>query len=237
MHDNSTSRENQLEDFSIKTLEFETTSFVPTESSSSPTLNILNTEEIENEEDKNSPSVMPTDLDDPSSLAEIFVTPMVGTTENPEIVESAEEVAAAKDFYNSKVEESLETNTNITLKLEELMMADVETKEYQEKPTMPVEKTQLQLYMDNHPNISYLLDIKQLVDTMFVPPLYVKRNVTSHPDLITFFRKNKESLYYQCPSNPHPYSFCQKHYLFSWDSESRMFSAYQEQERIPFLLF
>ena len=164
IHNNSTSRENtKKEEFVAKILEFEGSTSVFTKA---PIL--------EHPTDKQM-SIEPSPVisESTQSLADIFVTPMVGNTDDPENTLSAEEKEEEKEFYSSKVIETLETTVNITLSEEELTISDEKDEEdYQEEPTISLEKTKLQEYMDTHPTIAYLLDIKKLVDTLFVPPFY-----------------------------------------------------------------
>lgn len=102
-----------------------------------------------------------------------------------------------------------------------------------------VKKSRLQRYMEKHPDIAYLLDIKNLVNNLSSPPLSKKRNVTASADLLTFFNNNKKNIFYDCSANATNFSFCQKHYLLAWDSTTAMYYRYEEQTRYGFsiLLF
>lgn len=102
-----------------------------------------------------------------------------------------------------------------------------------------VKKTRLQRYMEKHPDIAFLLDIKYLVDNLSFPPLSKKRNVTENADLLTFFQNNKKNIFYDCSANVTNFSFCQKHYLLAWDSTTAVYYRYEEQKRNGFsvLLF
>lgn len=97
-------------------------------------------------------------------------------------------------------------------------------------------KSRLQQYMEKHPDIAYLLDIKDLVNNLSSPPLSKKRNVTENADLLTFFRINKENIYYDCSLKETNFAFCQKHYLLAWDSTTAMYYRYDEQTRIAWLV-
>lgn len=90
-------------------------------------------------------------------------------------------------------------------------------------------KTRLQRYASRHPEIAYLLDIPALVNSLFKPSLNTTIEVTPHSNLMVFFNQNKQLLFHSCSPASLPYSFCQQHYLFSWDSSSRLFTSFHKQ--------
>lgn len=89
--------------------------------------------------------------------------------------------------------------------------------------------TRLQRYASAHPEIAYLLDIPHLVNTLFKPSLNTTIEVTPNSNLSIFFNQNKQLLLHTCSPASLPNSFCQQHYLFSWDSSSRLFTSFQKQ--------
>ena len=83
------------------------------------------------------------------------------------------------------------------------------------------------------PNI-YLLGIKSLLhlvpDNGYPEDLVLHSlNTPSTETLRDIWRDNAEKVHYSCSKNPINYSFCQRHWMLSWDSYTRHFTYYKEQ--------
>ena len=84
-----------------------------------------------------------------------------------------------------------------------------------------------------NPNI-YLLDIKSLLhlvpDNDYPEDLVLHTlNTSSTETLRDIWRDNAQKVHYSCSKNPINYSFCQQHWMLSWDSNSKHFTYYKEQ--------
>ena len=83
-------------------------------------------------------------------------------------------------------------------------------------------------------NLSFLLDVRSLLQ------LTPDRGVPHNPELNTspatlrgVWRANQDRLFYSCPANPKPFSYCQVHWMLTWTSVTRRFSFFQEQPGTP----
>ena len=91
------------------------------------------------------------------------------------------------------------------------------------------DSSRLQRLIDSRPDDPkiYLLRIKDFLQTQSDRPhssLYLEET-----SLSAIWQKQRASILYSCPSNVKSYMFCQRHWIVTWDSDSRKFAHYSEQ--------
>ena len=97
------------------------------------------------------------------------------------------------------------------------------------------DSSRLQRLIDSRPddpNI-YLLHLKDFLQTQpDHPPASLYLEETS---LSAIWQSQRKSILYSCSKNIKSYMFCQRHWIVTWDSDSRKFAHYREQPGNHFL--
>ena len=91
------------------------------------------------------------------------------------------------------------------------------------------DSSRLKRLIDSHPEDPnmYLLRIKDFLQTQsdrLPSSLYLEET-----SLSAIWQRQRASILYSCPRNVKSYMFCQRHWIVTWDSESRKFAHYTEQ--------
>lgn len=111
----------------------------------------------------------------------------------------------------------------------------------QSQPTIQskqaVETTRLQRLIDSRPDDpnTYLLRLKDFLQIL--PDQIPTSTYLEEMSLAAIWKRKRNSIFYSCPKNVRSYMFCQKHWMVTWDSDSKRFAYYKEQPSTPFSPF
>ena len=111
----------------------------------------------------------------------------------------------------------------------------------QSQPTIQsnkaVETTRLQQLIDSRPDDpnTYLLRLKDFLQLL--PDQIPTSTYLEETSLASIWKKKRNSIFYSCPKNVRSYMFCQKHWMVTWDSDSKRFAYYKEQPSTFFASF